>query len=243
MNILESNICKITGMISTTYLKKFIFQQKCVPWFILKRWCTRIDLEKVIVVVPCDQNGEKGGVEYTTIYRGHRYTNMFLKDSPFVKFLQEFGNVERIDEPSFKKSDYFKMAANEIKIYGHYFGIRDKNRLISQAYYFLNLFHAVKNKTFYRDFDKFNTIGLRHSKEKHSEVIRIASFSYYLINDGNHRLAAFYVLGQRFAKARIVDKKEMTLKDLAHKDKELKSSSPLIPFLQTITSAVLINTF
>lgn len=145
------------------------------------------------------------------------YTEMkhcLLENSPHVRFLREFRDAERIDPIRFQQSDYYRHACADIATFGSFFGITDPARIIDQAYYFLDMYRTLRNgyglslKEQYLDRSGF------HSRDGRLKVARVQGTEYFVIKDGHHRFAAYYVLGRRMVKARVLGKANISWAEL-----------------------------
>ena len=126
-----------------------------------------------------------------------------LKDSLYVEFLKPFKdrNPADVSDEELRQTGYYQDGKESLASWGHFRGNTTEADVLAQSRYFLNLYDAIKNKTFFRDYKKFIDAGINHSPEAHARVIRFLDSDYYLVYDGTHRLAAYYVAGHRFVKA------------------------------------------
>ncbi|TAN61935.1 hypothetical protein EPN16_02575, partial [bacterium] len=130
------------------------------------------------------------------------HPNYLLKESPHVKFLQHFKNTKEVNQEEFKNTEYFCFGAKDIRIYGDFFEISDEERLIERANTFLSLYRAVRDKTNGKNFIFFP--GDCYPKNCFMKVSKIPKSKYYLIREGHHRFASYYVLGYKTVKVRII---------------------------------------
>ncbi len=137
-----------------------------------------------------------------------------LENSPHVRFLREFRDADRIDPTRFQQTEYYRHGCADIATFGSFFGIAEPSRIIDQAQYFLDMYRTLRNghgttlDERYLDRDGF------HSHEGHLKVARVRGTEYFVIKDGHHRFAAYYVLGRRTVKVRIVGDAKVSWSEL-----------------------------
>ncbi|HXG00012.1 MAG TPA: glycosyltransferase [Bacteroidota bacterium] len=137
-----------------------------------------------------------------------------LENSPHVRFLREFRDAERIDPTRFQQSDYYRHACGDIATFGSFFGITDPARIIDQAYYFLDMYRTLRNGSDLSLEERYLDRNGFHSRDGHLKVARVRGTEYFVIKDGHHRFAAYYVLGKRTVKVRIAGKAKITWSEL-----------------------------
>ena len=137
-----------------------------------------------------------------------------LKDSPHVKFLEQFKDAPEIDPDRFKSTQYFHHGCEDIRNFGSFFGLTEPDRIIEQATYFLSLYRAMKDGTPLAA-PPPNSDNEFHSSETYPLVAQVAGSDYYVIKDGHHRIAASYVLRWRTVKARVVGTAKITLEEVS----------------------------
>ncbi len=206
-------------------INKFIFEQYCIPWFILKRLRSIFDIAKELKRIK-KINLEKtfvggfstyNGIEWAEKSSDYNRLGLLLKDSPYVDFLKSYGKLSQISEIEFLKTDYYNMALQCIKVDGSFFGIKKPIELIKQANYFLAMFHFFKNKQTTKSPFYNKSIGSGHSSSSYCKVLKFLDIDYYEIFDGHHRLAIQYVLGNKFVKVSVFGETRTYLQNLVFK--------------------------
>ena len=216
-------------MAKTEYLIKFIFEQKCIPWRVteffknLKNEEQRLRLQMTIIGkfvlrdIPLEHiytggfNGDRQfDFEHTPVERWH--PSYLLKDSPHVKFLQQFKDAMEIDPEVFKTTEYFRYGCKDIRIYGDFFDILNEDGVIERAKQFLRLYRAVRDNACGKDYVFIP--GDSHPKDCFMKASRIPGSGNYLIRSGHHRFAIYYVLGRTTVKARILGKAKISYKEI-----------------------------
>ncbi|MFC1510454.1 hypothetical protein ACFL49_02220 [Candidatus Omnitrophota bacterium] len=213
-------------------MKKFIFLQRCIPWRVSRLWnrmkvgewwlCFQMSIVARFVLKDVSlEHVYTGGFngdnqfDYAHTPPDRWHPNYMLKESPHVKFLQQFKDSTEIDNEAFKKSAYFRYALKDIRIYGDFFDNADEDKIVERANEFLKFYRAVKNNTCGKNFMFFP--GDAHPKDCFIKVSKIKDSEYYLIREGHHRLAIYYVLRRAFIKARVIGKAKISLKEILSK--------------------------
>ncbi|MEQ1759708.1 MAG: hypothetical protein ABL986_15425 [Vicinamibacterales bacterium] len=154
------------------------------------------------------------------------HPNYSLKDSPHVAFLRRFKDEPTVDPEAFKTTEYFRFGCKDIRIYGHFFGISDHDRLVRRASDFLELYRAVKSGSFGRDFVFFPGDG--YLRDSFLKVATILPLNNYLIRGGHHRFAIYCVLGRTTVKARVIGNAKISQEDIRLKweiyDRSIRSA-------------------
>jgi SAM-dependent methyltransferase len=152
-----------------------------------------IDLRRAISY---GEAGHDAGI-WAEITGDMQRASMLLADSPHVKFLEHYcvTGDELFLSQNFKQTAYFKNAIQCVKFTGHYFGQNTVAGINGQARSFVTLFNRIKTH---------NSLEVQFpSTEGHSSshtlpVVRATwTPNTIQIDDGMHRLAAFWVLGRR----------------------------------------------
>lgn len=132
-----------------------------------------------------------------------------LDRSPHVQFLREFRNATTIDPVRFKSTEYYNHGCEDIAVFGSFFGITQPERVIERAQVFLELYRALKN-----GMPASRATNDQSVPEEFLSVARIADTDHYVIKHGHHRFAAYYVLGRRSVRAKVLGKAKVTWEEL-----------------------------
>ncbi len=209
------------------WLFRFIFKQRCIPWFIILKWrvvvmkgrtvaaaskpwvdfiCVQrfvkiIDLEKTYE--SCfdadDAFEDKDIIESRT----NKYPSILIKNAFYVQFLEEFKDKTNVTDNEIKKSRYYKEALKDIQTSGAFQGKKDEISLMQYCRSFLDLYKVLKKEANIPNYLKFINAAIDHYKYGYPRVFKILNSDYHMIRDGHHRLSCKYILGEKFVKVRI----------------------------------------
>ena len=173
---------------------------------------TTIDLEKTYESCFFDDDTVEDIIES----KKYKHSPNLFKNSIHVKFLEQFKDAEHISDEELCKSLYYKDAILSLKIYGHFRGNVTEQEVLEQTRYFLELYKAVNKGTYNKNYKEFINIGNNHSKEEYATAVKILNSNYFMVCDGHHRLACYYVSGKKFVKVKIMGIKKNNLQAWDH---------------------------
>lgn len=192
------------------YFSDFIFKQKCLPYFLVKKWRVLVNFVRelrFIQIIDLDKtyvNYVDGGYNLENIFelKESQLKSYLFKNSIYVNFLEQFKDKSNVIDNEIKKSEYYQSSFLTMQTHGICRQNTNEIELLAQCQYFLNLYRAIKYGTYFQDYKKF-IVCETHSSYLYPLVFKIKKSNYYMIQDGHHRLACLYVLGNRFVKAKI----------------------------------------
>ena len=130
--------------------------------------------------------------------------SMPLAESSHVKFLEQYRETgdKIFSKKHFVESPYYKNAAQCVQIAGHYFGHRTIEGITGQARAYISLYERMLQ-------GELSEVGYTfsegHSAPQSLPVVReTLTPNTFQINDGMHRLAIRWIMGQRRTKAEIL---------------------------------------
>jgi hypothetical protein len=204
------------------YFKEFVVGQKCIPWPILGRWRSfvgfirvqrsmeMIDLEKTYESCFNDHDNLEDIIES----KNYKYKSGLLKDSVYVKFLNHLKDNSHPCDDEIRTTEYYQATFKQIQTIGTYRGNRNETELLQQCRYFLDLYQAMKNGSYQKNYRHFIHIGINHSPHSYAWVFKIANSDHYIVWDGHHRLSCQYVLKKKQVKVRVAGVKKNRLQGL-----------------------------
>lgn len=167
-----------------------------------------LDFDQILIGDQCGSSLEKWIQKTGEFDR----ISVSLKDSPYVRFLQDVDRDESLLEDSgfLESHPYFRMAETALRFSGSYFEVTTREGIFSQMRRFYDLF-----KTFDESASPNFVDDYRHSPPGASiTVYAIASSDCYEIRDGHHRAAARFVRGEKSLNVEVIGRKQTCLQQI-----------------------------
>jgi len=127
-----------------------------------------------------------------------------LKDSVYVAFLKKLVERGEVSDDEIAETQYFKEAWDCVGKYGSYQGrIKDKAALAEYCREFLRLYDTLKKRVCVNPPAKLINAVIDHYRYGYPDVFLIKNSKATMVYDGAHRMASYYVLGERGIRANV----------------------------------------
>ena len=128
-----------------------------------------------------------------------------LSNSVYVQFLNKLVNLAVVKDDEIKETQYYKESWECVGKYGSYQGrIKDESALVEHCRGFLRLYEILKLRVRTRGFIKYIRTVKDHITYGYPDVFAIKNSDRTMVYDGAHRLACYWVLGERFIRVKII---------------------------------------
>ncbi len=172
-----------------------------INFILIQRFICTIDLEKTYE--SCFEPGDS--LENIMAAKTNKSLHSLLKYSVYVQFLINLKDKITVTDTEIQQTKYYQESWDCVHRYGSYQGrIKTDVALIEHCRGFLDLFEIFKKRVTLHGCQKSIQTIKDHYTYGYPDIFQIINSPHTMVYDGAHRLACLYVLGEKFARVKVI---------------------------------------